>query len=180
MKADRLKGLGLGLVVLLAACGEDVGDPTDFSASEKPALWNPCDAIDATFVEEHFGSVAEEKNGTPTKPECRFVPDEASGQPALEANYLQYPAGLEETFAQMDLPEEATISSPAIEGADDARLIINEGEDHLGVTGFVQNDNLIQNVDVVAPAPYDRARVVAGVEAALAAFSQHAETSEVN
>lgn len=181
MLADFMRALGLGLVaLLLAACGEEVGDPPDFSESEPPARWNPCDAIDASFIKEHFGSDAEEKTGSPSKPECRFVPAEGSGQPAIEANYLLYPAGLEETFAQMDLPDDATLQSPEIEGADDARLIINEDENHLVVTGFVQNGDLIQSVDVVAPSPHERARVVAGVEAVLTAFSEHAIAAGVN
>lgn len=175
------RNLGMAAVaaaLLLAGCGEDVGDPPDFSASETPARWNPCDALDAAFIADQFGSDAEPVTGTPTQPECRFVPAEDSGQPAITANYLLYPAGLEATFAEMDLAEAAVVRSLEIEGADDARIIINAGVGHLGVTGFVQNGALIQSVDVVAPEPFERQRVVAGVSAVLKRFSAHAEASD--
>jgi hypothetical protein len=165
-------------LVLLAGCGgEDLGDKPDLPDGT-PALWNPCDVLDPAFIERAFGAVAREEDGEPTKPECRFVPDE-EGAPAVSVNYLLFSGTLEETFRTMDISADAETSSPRIDGADDARLVVNAGRKDLGVTGFVANGDLIQNVNIVDPAPYDEQRVLAGVRATLAVLSQHAVDSQV-
>lgn len=179
---DRVKAAAVAAVVglLVSGCGgEDAGEKPDFSESEKPALWNPCDAIDAAFVKREFGSVAEEENGTPTQPECRFVPKKSSGQPAVDANYLLFPGGIEAAWKTMGISKQAKVSEPRVPGADAARLVVNAGAKDLGVTGFVQNGELIQSVNVLDPAPYDRKRVIAGVRKVLAAFAKHAAESDV-
>ena len=45
-------------VLLLAGCGDDdLGEKPDLP-DETPALWNPCDVLDAAFIEKTFGTVA--------------------------------------------------------------------------------------------------------------------------
>ncbi len=166
---------GVVLLLGLAGCGgDDKAAPEPDQPSETPALWNPCDAIDPAFVEAAFGSVAKEVNGTPTEPDCRFTPDEASGDPVVVASYLQFAGGLDAAWETMGQPEDAKVTEPVIEGADAARIVTDVVERQLYVTGFVQNGVLIQNVNVVDPAPYDREAVLAGVRRTLAAFSRHA------
>lgn len=166
--------------LLLAGCGgEEVGAKPDLP-TETPALWNPCDAMDAAFVEEHFGAAVTEQSGTLTKPECRFTPVSAdAGDPVVTANYILFPGTLEDAWKTMDQPEDADVRTPPIDGADDARVVVNATEEQLYVTGFVQNGDLVQQVDVVDPAPYAQKRIVRGVEAALTALSAHAATSGV-
>jgi hypothetical protein len=180
--ARRLKWVPLvgAVALLLAACGgEESVERPDFSDEDPPALWNPCDALSVDFVAEHFGADTEKFAGTAAEPDCRFVPVEES-DPGLTASYLLFPAGLEASFATMEIAEDADVRSPAIEGADDARIVVNAGEDHLAVTGFVQNGDLIQNVDVIAPAPYDERRMVAGVQTTLTTLSAHAVAADVD
>lgn len=173
----RRTALVLALLPALAltACGGDdeVGPKPDLP-TETPALWNPCDALDAAFVQEQFGVAATEHAGTPTKPECRFTPAEGSGDPVVTANYLLFPGTLEQAWRTMGQQDDADVRTPTVDRADDARVVVNATKEQLYVTGFVQNGDLIQQVDVVDPAPYDEKRVVRGVVATLTALSTHA------
>ncbi|MCX6398606.1 MAG: hypothetical protein NTX33_01580 [Propionibacteriales bacterium] len=163
------------LPLLLAGCGsEDVGAKPDLP-SETPALWNPCDALDATFVKKHFGSDTTENAGTPTSPECRFAPAKDSGDAALTANYQLFGGTLDEFWDQMGVPATADVRKPAVPGADDARIVVDAAKDQLYVTGFLQNGNLFEVVNLVDPAPYDEKRAVRGVEATLTSLSAHAD-----
>ena len=145
---------------------------------ETPALWNPCDVLDERFVARALGSETEEHDGEPTQPECRFVPAR-EGDPAVTVNYQLFTGTLEEVFTRMDIATDAEVDAPQVERADDARIVVNSNRRSLGVTGFVKNGDLVQNVNVVDPAPYDRKAVVAGVEAVLARLSEHAVDSGV-
>lgn len=163
------------LALLLAACGgeEEVGAKPELP-SETPALWNPCDVLDPAFVKAQFGAETTEHSGTPTKPECRFTPAEGSGEAVVTSNYLLFPGTLDDAWETMGQQPDADVRRPAIEGADDVRVVVNAAEDQLYVTGFVQNGDLIHQVDVVDPAPYDEKRVVRGVRATLELLSQRA------
>ena len=171
--------LALLPVLLLAACGGDEAGAKPELPTETPALWNPCDAIDTAFVKKHFASVTEERNGSPTQPDCRFVPEEETGDPVVTANYLLFPGKLEEAWESMGQSPDADVREPRIEGADAARIVVAVEKNQLYVTGFVQNADLIQKVDVVDPGPFDKAAVIAGVRATLTALSRHAGTEGV-
>lgn len=165
-------------VLLLAGCGDDVAPKPDLP-TETPALWNPCDVLDAGFIEKQFGTVATEDDGEPTVPRCRFVPAERTKQPVIEANYLQFSGGLDEAWETMGQPEDADVEDPVIAGADAARVVVDVVKRQLYVTGFVQNGDLIQSVNVVAPSPYDEERIVIGVEQVLTKLSAHADEAGI-
>ena len=168
----------LGLL-LLAGCGEDeVGEKPDLP-DETPALWNPCDVLDSALIKSAFGSVASEESGTPEAPECRFKPDEKSGQAVVTSSYTLFDGTLDEAWETMGQPEKAEVSEPEIEGADAARIVVDVVKKQLYVTGFVENGDLIQNVNVVDPSPYDEQQVLAGVRTLLTALSEHAVESGV-
>jgi hypothetical protein len=167
-------------VLLLAGCGDggEVGEKPDLP-DETPALWNPCDVLDPAFVEQQFGSVATEEHGTETAPECRFKPDEESGQAVVTSSYTLFSGTLDEAWETMGQPRKAEVTEPEIEGADAARVVVSVVRQQLYVTGFVENGDLIQDVNVVDPAPYDEQQVVAGVQATLTTLSKHAAASGV-
>jgi hypothetical protein len=166
-------------LLLLAGCGEDgVGAKPDLP-TETPALWNPCDVLDAQFIEQHLDTVAEENDGEPSAPQCRFAPAAESGQPVVEVNYQLFSGGLDAAWDRMGQPDDADVTEPVITGADAARVVTSVVEKQLYVTGFVQNGDLIQVVNVVDPAPYDERAVVAGVKQVLTRLSTHAEKSGV-
>lgn len=170
----RLVPLLVVPALALAACGGDEVGAKPEQPTETPALWNPCDALDAAFIEKHFGATATEDDGSPTSPDCRFAPAEESGEPVVQANYQQYGGTLDELWKQMGQPEKADVREPRIEGADAARIVVSVVEEQLYVTGFVQTGFLYQVVNVVDPAPYDKERDVRGTTATLAALAQHA------
>ncbi|MCR1785106.1 hypothetical protein KVF89_21385 [Nocardioides carbamazepini] len=173
-RRTALAATALALPLVLAACGgEEVGAKPDLP-SEPPALWNPCDVLDAAFVQAEFGIETTEHAGTPTKPECRFTPAEGSGDAVVTSNYVLFPGTLEEAWKTMGQQADADVRTPSVERADDARVVVNAAEEQLYVTGFVQNGDLIQQVDVVDPAPYDEKRVVRGVTATLSLLSGRA------
>ena len=58
-----------------------------------------------------------------------------------------------------------------VAGADAARIVVDFDDRQLFVSGFVQNGDLIQTVDVIDPQPYESSRVVRGVRSLLAEFS---------
>lgn len=162
--------------LLLAACGgeDDVGTKPTFP-SDPPALWNPCDGLDAAFVNKAFGVKATKRAGSPQNPDCRFVPAKGSGGPAVSANYQMFGGSLEEFFADMKAPADADVRTPDVPGADGARIVVSAEKDQLYVTGFVQNGFLYELVNVVDPAPYDEARVVRAVRATLERLTAHAD-----
>ncbi len=168
------------LLLFLSGCGEDdkVGEKPDLP-DETPALWNPCDALDAALIEKSFGTVAEENDGEPTDPECRFAPEERTGQPVVTANYLLFSGTLDDAWEKMGQPADADVREPDVAGADGARVVVAVVKRQLYVDGFIQNGDLIQQVEVIAPPPYDEQRIVAGVEAVLTRLSEHAAASDV-
>lgn len=173
VRAAAVLVAGLTAAGLLAGCGDDGGDPPDFSESEKPVLWNPCDALDPEWIEQEFGVAAAEKTGTSSEPECRFRP-KADGDPVITAEYLLFVGSLEAAWDTMERPADAVVREPEIAGADDARLVENASKKQLSITGFVENGDLIQIVNLVDPAPYDAKRDERGVRRMLGVLSKHA------
>lgn len=161
------------LLGLTACGGEEVGAKPELP-TETPALWNPCDALDSAFIKAQFGTVADKRAGTPAKPDCRFSPAEKTGQPAISANYQLFGGTLAEAWATMGQPKDADVRTPKVSGADDARVVVAVVKGQLYVTGFVENGDLIQQVDVIDPQPFDKDRVVRGTIATLGRLSAHA------
>ncbi|WP_370288997.1 hypothetical protein [Nocardioides sp.] len=181
MRRARL-ATAAGAVVLattMAGCGggDDVG-PKPSLPSETPALFNPCDGLDAAQVTTAVGSTTPltESAGRPTSPECRFFPPKGSGQPAVTVNYTLFSGTLQEYFARMGAAN-ADVTTPRVTGADDARLVVSAEKDQLYVTGFVQTGTLFQVINVVDPRPYDRAQAQQGTVDIMGALVKHARTT---
>jgi len=172
------------LTLGLAACsGDDPaaapghGGPT---APDEP-LWNPCSALDTTLVERLFRGSTTEQDGSAADPACSFTPDDEGGV-VLDANYLLYPAGLDRAFETfgVDQGETTVVTTPRIPAADDARVVVDRRKDALLVSGFVQNGNLIQTVNLAEPAPFHRARATDGMRTLLTRLSRAAEEAGVD
>lgn len=169
-----LLAVGVVAVLLLAGCGDDEVGAKPELPTETPALWDPCDVLDAKLIERAFGSTTTEEHGAASEPECRFKPAEKSGDAVVTSSYTLFEGTLAEAWNTMGQPDDASVTRPRIEGADAARVVVDVVRKQLYVTGFVENGDLIQNVNVVDPAPYDETRVLAGVRTVLTALSQHA------
>lgn len=168
------------LTLVLTGCSDDATDAAAEPTGEMPsfptsgpALWNPCDGLELTEVQRALSVELSVATGSPDAPQCTFTPTQ-DGEPALDVNYQLYPGSLEELVDTFGVPTEGSeidVTTPDVLDADDARLIVSVVDDTLAVTGFVQNGDLVQTVDVIDPQPYDQARVVRGVREVLAAFS---------
>jgi hypothetical protein len=162
-------------LLLLAACSGD-DDPPPPSPTPTEALWNPCDALDLRDVSTWFDAELTEDAGTADAPTCTFAPA-VTGGPAVDANYMLFPEGLDAVFESMTDLDPDDLRDVHVPGADAARLVVDFDATQLFVTGFVQNGDLIQTVDVVDPLPYDKEGTVRAVQSVLAAFSAAAPAS---
>ncbi|WP_232678520.1 hypothetical protein [Nocardioides sp. R-C-SC26] len=191
-RRSALIGTGLLAVVLAASgCSGDDGGSDDAPLGERPslpteapALWNPCDGLDANAVEEAFDTSFDESTGTDSAPECTFRPSSgaAENSPVVDVNYQLFAGSLAEMIGTFGEPTEGTsieVTAPDVPQADDARLVVSIDEETLFVSGFVQNGQLVQLVNVVDPGPFDRARDVAAVKQMLGDLAAHAAGSEV-
>ena len=170
----------VGLTPLLAACSGDDAGPAAAAPTPSEALWNPCDGLDAQVIGRRFATTYDVDAGTAQQPTCRLAPAD-DGAPALEANYLLFDASLDDVLKTFGEADDATsLTHPDVAGADDAALVALVRQKTLLVTGFVQNDDLIQTVNVVAPAPFDRSQVVRATRDVLADFSAHAEEAGID
>lgn len=153
--------LAPSLVALLslAACGaEEPADPSASASASSPEhasneTFNPCDGLDIAPVEKALGAQLRVEKGTSAAPRCALLP-EKSGGTAYELNYLPFKGTLAEAWKTMDV-KSGDVSEPDIKGADDARLVRQQGVNSYAVTGFVQNGTLIQSFNSVDLDPYD-------------------------
>lgn len=172
--AAPLLSLALAGALGLTGCGDDQDALADRPApsAEEPGF-NPCTALDVAEVSGLLDADLRKDAGSPAAPRCSFTPT-AEGGPVLDANYLLFPEGLQAVFDSMGELDPDDVSTIEVRGADDARLVVDFDDRQLFVTGFVQDGDLIQTVDVVDPLPYDRERVVRAVRRVLAVLSQSA------
>lgn len=165
-----------GVALSLTACSDDTTDPPTID-EDPPAVWNPCDGLATPALQRAFSVGFTKEDGEPTSPRCTFTPTEKGG-PALDANYMLFPAGLDAAWDSMGTLA-GDVEEVDVAGADDARLVVKFAQGSLLVTGFVQNGDLIQIVNLVDPAPHDRAADVAGIRTVLTLLSKHADTKGV-
>ncbi len=166
----RIVLAAVAALLLLTSCGDDDPPATGPTGSPSVGLWNPCDSLDTATVAEWFGSDYTMDSGTLASPKCTFSPA-ADGDPLIDANYLLFPAGLDEIFESMTDLDPDDVREVQVAGADAARIVVDFDDRQLFVSGFVQNGDLIQTVDVIDPQPYESSRVVRGVRSLLAEFS---------
>ena len=157
------------LLALSACSGGDDPAADSPSVPEEPT-WNPCDALAVADVTDWFGGGFTKDAGTEAAPKCTFAPA-SDGGPVIDANYLLFAGGLDEAFAAMADLDPDDVRVVQVPGADAAKVVVDFDDSQLFVSGFVQNGDLVQTVDVIDPQPYDQARVVRGVREVLAAFS---------
>jgi hypothetical protein len=143
----------------LAACGADESaDPSASVSASSPEhaskdTFNPCDGLDIAPVEKALGAQLRVEKGTSAAPRCALLPKDSGGT-AYELNYLPFKGTLAEAWKTMDV-ESGEVIEPEVEGADDARMVKQQGVSSYAVTGFVQNGSLIQSFNSVDLEPYD-------------------------
>ena len=154
----------LALSLGLAGCGSEDSSKSSASASasssaaasghgKKEQTFNPCDGLDVAPVEKALGAELRVERGTTAAPRCALLPKKSGGT-AYELNYLPFKGTLAEAWKTMDV-KTGDVSRPKVDGADDARLVKQQGVSSYAVTGFVQNGSLIQSFNSVDLEPYD-------------------------
>ncbi|GGU22763.1 hypothetical protein [Nocardioides albus] len=150
---------GLLALLSLTACGAEEPATPSASASASASgdaaeeTFNPCDGLDIAPVEKALGAQLRVEKGTSAAPRCALLPVDSGGT-AYELNYLPFNGTLAEAWKTMDV-QSGDVSGPKVEGADDARLVKQQGVNSYAVTGFVQNGSLIQSFNSVDLEPYD-------------------------
>lgn len=153
--------IALGVVAGLSAttmvgCSGESGSAggAEVESPDLPPIYNPCDGLDFDAVQSELDVQLDVSEGTDRAPVCVFAPRNGD-DPLVDVNYALFPGGLEQVIDQLgEAPRGARVLTPEIPGADDARIILNGGAVEGQVTGFVQNGDLVQTVNVVDPAPY--------------------------
>jgi hypothetical protein len=176
----RYAVLAPSLVALLsvAACGaEEPADPAASASASSPEhaskeTFNPCDGLDIAPVEKALGAQLRVERGTSAAPRCALLPKESGGT-AYELNYLPFKGTLAEAWKTMDV-KSGDVSEPEINGADDARMVKQQGVNSYAVTGFVQNGTLIQSFNSVDLEPYDGDAIDRAAQALLEQLSANA------
>jgi hypothetical protein len=167
----------LTATAFLTGCSSDGSDPSPAApdASDIAGVaWSPCDGLSAASVSRLVGTAVKEDDGTAAAPRCTFTPVRKGGA-AYDVSYLWFDGGLDAALDTMGASG-AQLKKVDIEGADGARLVVSAKKDGLLVTGFVQTDGLVQNVNAAQLAPYDEAQVVGGAKALLAELAKQAPT----
>ena len=114
----------LGLTGSLTGCSEEEPAPEPAPTEEAgPPAWNPCSGIDVETVSTLLETAYVVRTGTAESPTCTFTPD-VDGEPVVDVNYQTFPGSLTElldTFGAEQEPGRTRITSPEVDGADDAR-----------------------------------------------------------
>lgn len=164
----------------LAACGAEEPAAPSASASASASgsdhtateTFNPCDGLDIAPVEKALGAKLRVEKGTSEAPRCALLPRDSGGT-AYDLNYLPFNGTLADAWKTMDV-KAGDVSEPDVKGADDARLVKQQGVSSYALTGFVQNGTLIQSFNAVDLEPYDGDAMDRAAQALLEQLSANA------
>jgi hypothetical protein len=162
-------------LVALTACSPDADAPSAEASQAAAVSWSPCDGLTAESVSQLVGQPVDEVNGIADQPRCTFAPTKKGGA-AYDVNYLWFDGSLDAALDAMGAVG-SQLKPIDVPGADAARLAVKARKDGVLVTGFVQTDGLVQSVNAVELAPYDRAQLVAGTKALLRELAAEAPES---
>jgi len=169
VRSAPLAGVALA-ALLLTACSSDADLP---EGDELTGVgWSPCDGLTAAKVSRIVGEPMEMQTGTTDQPRCTFTPV-TEGGPAYDVSYLLFDGGLDEALDAMGAA--STLLEPvAVPGAEAARIAVRERDSGTLVSGFVQTDGLVQSVNAVGLAPYDKDALVDTTTDLLAELAEQA------
>ena len=172
--------------IALAGCGSSSNTSTaagsttataspTASASAQPVV-QPCDAIDTAALTKVLGYGITKNTGTKANPSCVLTPSIRGGA-VFQLNYQWwFKGGLDASWKSMKKSITGHASTVKVPGADAARLVVRTTKKAAYVTGFVENDALVQVVDAEA-LPKDATRLKRAVLEALAELSAGAPQS---
>lgn len=174
--------LALGLVATGCSGGDEPTLParTPIPTELAEPLWNPCDALDPAAVADLFAATFDQQTGNAQEPRCTFTPS-VDGEVVLDINYQLYGGTLEDIVTQLGDPGDTSeLLSPRVPGASGARIIVDSDAEALAITGLVRNGRLVQVVNALDVAPYDKTATVSGVRELMVELAARAEDSGLN
>lgn len=181
--AGAALALGMTSALLTGCSGDDEppasGPTTPVETSPAAPAWNPCSGLRAARVSKLFAATYDTRLGTADAPTCTFSP-QTDGEPVVDVNYQTFPGSLTEllaTFGEVEQQGRTRVTSPRVRGAADARLIIDISDETFVATAFVRNGLLVQILNVLDPAPYDRATLLRGLDVLMTDAAANAESS---
>lgn len=155
-----------------SAAASAAGKPSATDSSSAP-FFNPCRDLSARVVGRALGAEVTKTTGTPDTPRCAFLPVEEDG-PTLNVTYLEFGGDFEDAWDSMGTLA-GEVSDVHIAAADAARIVVNTRKKAVLVTGFVQVKGLIESINAVQLAPYDRAAVVGATRGVMRTLARHAD-----
>jgi len=162
--------VALAAAALVTGCSSsDSPAPTAAESKAAQVGWSPCDGLTAARVSRLAGAAVTESTGTVDQPRCTFVPVRKGG-PAYDVSYLMFDGDLDAALDAMGGVSDQ-LRPVDVPGATAARLAVKERTSGLLVTGFVQTRGLVQSVNAVQLAPYDRDALVSGATGLMAALA---------
>lgn len=172
------------LSVVLAGCGGSSDDSTaaasgtpapTATASAQPTI-QPCDAIDTARLEKVLGYAVSKNTGTTSDPSCVLTPAVRGGA-IFQLNYQWwFKGGLDASWDSISKQIKGATSTITVPGADSARLVVRSAKGVAYVTGFVENDGLVQLANAEAKKK-DKAVLKHAVREVLAQLSAGAPKS---
>ncbi|MBB6628119.1 DUF3558 family protein [Nocardioides sp. KIGAM211] len=176
--------LALLLPLALASCSSEDSQPgaaaspepsaspsASTSASTAPAF-NPCRDLAAGRVGRALGAEVTKETGSPDNPRCAFLPVRKGG-PTLNVTYGVFTGDFEDAWDSMGQLD-GTVTDVDLPEAGAARLVVNTRRKAVLVTGFVQVNGLIETVNAIMLAPYDRDAVVGTTRDVMATLAKKA------
>lgn len=169
--------VAVGLLgAVLAGCSDDdastppegASTQTSFPTSEARAVPDPCAALPAEEVATLVGVDAVEPtpDGAESYRGCSYT-DLATDVVVLTTTLYASDADFEAVWQSVVGSIEADTTEVTVPGADGARLITAAQEESLAISGVAAANGVVDQVNLLVPAPYDLAAQTAAVTTVL-------------
>lgn len=172
--------LGLALGVALAGCSDGDGSsssrptstqtsfPTGPSSTSARSVPDPCEAIPAEEVAELVGVAAVETapDGAASYRGCSYT-DAETRVVLMTTTLYASDADFEAVWQSVVGSIQADTTEVEVAGAEGARLITAADEASLAISGVAAAGGVVDQVNLLVPAPYDEARQAATVTTVL-------------
>lgn len=159
-------GIGLAIALLgTAACAsesdgadpDDISTQTSFPTVEAREVPDPCAAITPDEVATLIGVDALETlaDGGSSYRGCSYT-DVSTDLVALTTTVYASNADFEDVWSSVAESIQSEVLDVEVAGAEGARLIIAEQEGSLAISGVASANGIVDQVNLLTPAPFDR------------------------
>lgn len=155
------------------------GAPTEGATSAAGrAVADPCEALTPEEVGALVGlTVAETADGTDAARACSYT-EPGADVPVLTITTFAAFAEIQIDDVLGDAEEGVEIVEVPVEGAEAARIVTDDGEDAVLMTGIVSHDGQFDLVNLGVPAPYDLPALQTSITTVLTALVANAAATD--